>query len=417
MGAASADRRSIQLALLTLAVAAAAYAGSAVSPIQEAMRIALRLSDQQMGILQGPALAVPMALAAIPLGFLIDRYSRARLLLILTLSDVLGTVLTALATDFAVLCVGRCVVGLSSFAINPVAFSLVADLYRPHQRGRANMVVVVGQSAGVATVFALGGELLAAIGSSPLTWRWVMGALCGPLLIVALAVLWLREPERTEVILRTPTTRAALQELARYARLISPLLLGVLMAQAALGAEYIWAAPMLTRSFSLQADRVGAIMGVGLFVGGVLGSMVGGVLADLCEKSGGPPRTMSLLGGLSLLSLPAAAFALVHGATLASMLLCASITLVTAISVMGLTLVAVVIPNEIRGLCIALAMATCVLIGNGLAPVLVSVFGSELGGGTTSIGDALSYLCLTAGGIGVMAFGWGRRSFPQKARP
>ena len=67
-----------------------------------------------------------MALAAIPLGVLIDRYSRARLLWSLTVLNLLGSVWTACVTDFAVLCAARSVVGLSAFAINPVAFSLVA---------------------------------------------------------------------------------------------------------------------------------------------------------------------------------------------------------------------------------------------------------------------------------------------------
>src|SRR5882762_5168807 len=96
-------RRSWQLALLTLAVAAAAYAGNALSPLQEAMRAALSFSDNEVAILQGPALAIPMALAAIPLGLVIDRYSRVRLLLVLSIVDLLGSVLTARASHFAIL--------------------------------------------------------------------------------------------------------------------------------------------------------------------------------------------------------------------------------------------------------------------------------------------------------------------------
>jgi len=171
---------------------------------------------------------------------------------------------------------------------------------------------------------------------------------------------------------------------------------------------------MLARTFELSADSVGAIMGTGLLLGGIFGSVVGGVLADVCEKSGGPRQTMSTLCALALLSVPAATFAFVPGALSTSVLLVASVTLVTAISVMGLTLVAVVVPNELRGLCMAVSMAICVLIGNGLAPMVVSFWAAGLGGGA-AIGTALSLVCLTASGIGVVTFGLGRRVFPRKA--
>jgi hypothetical protein len=62
---------------------AGAYARTAMSPLQETMRVALGLSDNQMASLQGPALALPLMLVAVPLGVLIDSRSRVRMLLVL----------------------------------------------------------------------------------------------------------------------------------------------------------------------------------------------------------------------------------------------------------------------------------------------------------------------------------------------
>src|SRR5262245_38698972 len=76
--------RILQLSLLTLAALAGSYARITLGPLQETMRLALGLSDNHMAVLQGPALALPMVIAAIPLGLLIDRYSRVRLLFVLT---------------------------------------------------------------------------------------------------------------------------------------------------------------------------------------------------------------------------------------------------------------------------------------------------------------------------------------------
>src|ERR1700729_3754127 len=95
--------RTWQMVLLVVAVSAASYAATAMNPLQETMRIALALTDKQMALLQGPAVALPMAAAAVPLGLLIDRYSRVRLLLALTAADLFGGVLTALASNFVML--------------------------------------------------------------------------------------------------------------------------------------------------------------------------------------------------------------------------------------------------------------------------------------------------------------------------
>ena len=86
--------------LLTVAAASAIYARTALGPLQETMRIALGLTDNQMAMLQGPALALPTIFAAIPLGLAIDRYSRARLLLVLTALNLFGSVFTGLCSDF-----------------------------------------------------------------------------------------------------------------------------------------------------------------------------------------------------------------------------------------------------------------------------------------------------------------------------
>src|SRR5688572_30174124 len=91
------QRRSGQLVLLALAMALAGYVRTAVSPLQEAMRVALTLSDNQMAVLQGPIIGIPVVAASLPLGLLIDRYSRVRMLIALMLLSLGGSLLTAYA--------------------------------------------------------------------------------------------------------------------------------------------------------------------------------------------------------------------------------------------------------------------------------------------------------------------------------
>jgi MFS family permease len=392
---------------------AVAYARTALSPLQESMRVDLALGDTHMALLQGPALALPVALAAIPLGLLIDRHSRVRLLLIFAVIDLAGSLLTALASSFALLFAARCLVGLTVAATSTTAFSLLADLYPPAQRGRAAMVIGVGQYAGFATAFALGGTLLGVAGTTA-AWRWAMLYLSLPLALVVCSILAMREPPRSGVVLRNPSTRTAFAELWRYRAQVAPLLAGIVMTEIMILTVLPWAAPALSRHFALSPQRIGAIMALVLVVGGVLGPVAGGFLADLSQRGAGPHRTMLTLSGLAFLCIPAGLFAVAPGIITASILLLIFMTLGNAILTAGTALFTIVVPNEIRGLCLALSGAAAVLLGLGLAPVAVSALSAALGG-PDMIGKALGSICVTASVLLAATYLLGTRYVPRSA--
>lgn len=405
--------RGLQFLLLTIAAMAGAYARTTVSPLQEAARVALSLSDNQIALLQGPALALPLVIAAIPLGLAVDRYSRVRLLLAFSVLDVAGGLLTALAHTFTILFLARCLAGLMASAISTTAFSLLADLYPPAQRGRASMVVVIGQFAGMSAAFALGGWLLAMGDSAPDSWRSVMLWLTAPLLATIATTLLMREPERTGLRVSNPSPLESYKELWHFRAAIVPLLVGVITAEIAVMALLTWAAPALSRSFALTPDHIGAIMASGLMVSGILGPLIGGMLADLCQRAGGPRRTLLMLATLAFVSAPAGVFALAPATGLASLLLIIFMTAVGAIVVTGTALFTIVVPNELRGLCVALLAGACSLFGVGLAPLTVSLLSGVLGG-PAFIGRGLALVCVAASALGAMAFLWGSRHYPAR---
>jgi MFS family permease len=400
--------RVLRTILMLAAVTAANYARVMVGPLQEAMRTSLGLSDNQIAILQGPVLALPIVIAAIPLGVLIDRLSRARLLLIFAAIDMIGSAVSSLAPSFTVLAASRGVVGLAATATPIATLSLLADLYAPTQRGRAAMLMSIGQSAGAAAAFALGGSLLTAVGRGGDGWRMVILWLALPLVPVTLSLLAMREPPRSAVLVEKPSLRSAFVELWQLRAVIIPLMMGVVMMEIALGAPGVWAASAFLRNFAVLPSHIGGIMGVAMLVSGFLGPAGGGMLADLCQKSGGATRTMSALTGVALLSIPAGLFASMPGIASASVLLVAFIALVSAGCVMGTTLFTVVIPNELRGLCIGILASVTVLFSIGLAPLAVSLLSSAMGG-PAMIGRALVVVCVSTGVIGAAMFLLGRR--------
>ena len=400
--------------LLTVAASAGAYARTTVGPLQETMRVALALSDNQIALLQGPALAVPMVICAVPLGLVIDRYSRAYLLLFLAVLEITGNVLTALASRFAFLFGARCLIGLTAFAIAPVAMSLLADLYAPAQRGRATMVMALGQVGGVSAAFALGGALLAMADARLDGWRWVMFWMTGPLIAVLFAMLAMREPPRTERGTKNPSVRQAFTELWGYRAVIAPLLAGVVIEQISAGAALVWAAPALARNFGLAPARIGGIIGTAWLVSGAVGAIGGGLLADLCQRTGGPRRTMYALSALSLLSIPACLFALMPGTPSASVLLSLLISLGAVVAVTAAALSTVVIPNELRGLSMTVLAAAGLLVGLGLAPVSVSFLSNAIGG-PSRIGEALALVGTAASVLSATVFAVGSRNLPGTA--
>jgi MFS family permease len=400
------SRRAVQFTLCTLVALSAAYARGALNPLQDALGKALLLSDNQVAVIQGPALALPFLVVTVPLGLAIDRYSRARLLFLFASLQIIGSAMTAIAHTVVALFFARCLIGFTATAIATTVFSLLADLFEEGHRGRASMIVVVGQFAGMASAFALGGVLLKNVGLTH--WRLAMGWMTVPLGLVGLMMLAMREPMRTGVALRHPTVRQTGKELWQYRAVITPTLIGIVMAQIAVAAIFTWTAPTLARSFGQPADRIGAILATALMVSGVLGPIGGGLLADYSQRTGGPRRTLTVLSGLGFLSAPIALFAVSGAVTVASILLVVFVTLITAICVIGTVFFTIVVPNELRGISMAVLASASALLGDGLAPLLVSGLSGHLEG-ASSMGRSLAAVCLTSSLIAGAMFAFGRR--------
>jgi len=400
--------RGFQFALLTAAVTAALYARTAVNPVQENMRIGLGLTDNEVALLQGLAPAMAAVIASIPVGLIVDRQSRRVLLILLCGLGAVGTLLTALASSFGLLLAARSLTGLAHAATSITAFSLLADLYQPSERGRTGMVLILGQSAGMAGAFALGGTLLSVAQTGADSWRWTLLWMGAPLVLIFFLLLRLSEPPRKNVVHQNKSLRETFRELWGYRSIVMPLLLGMVMAEIGSCAALVWAAPMLERRFGVAPDRIGIIMSSIVLVGTVLGSVGGGLIADRAQRNGGPRRTLLLLSYLALLSAPAGLFAAAGRIAQTGLLLATFLMLVSAIIVMVLALATIVVPGEVHGVCLASMIGANTLFGVALAPLLVSVLSNAMGG-ANMLGSALALVCAPTGLFGALFFTLGRR--------
>ena len=403
-------RRGYQLLLLVAAATSASYGRTLLSPLQETLRTGLALTDNEISIIQGPALALPMVVLSLPLGLIIDHWSRRQLLLILALGVLAGSIATGFATTFPALLVARSLVGFCAFAVNPTVLSMLADLYPPTLRGRTGMTIAFGQLGGMAVAFALGGVAAGYSDQHGFSVRQSFIWLSIPPLCVLATLFATEEPPHTRSDPTGSTLSGSLAQLWHYRASITPLLVGIVAAEVALGALLVWTAPSFSRSLSLKPESVGILMASVLVVSGTIGPLAGGTLADRCHRTGGPRRTAATLAALAFISIPAALFPVLETTPLAVVVLVTYVTVASSICVMGAALFTVVVPPDLRGLCLALLSGTCVLFGNGVAPVAVSLLSPALGGGP-SIARALAIVCLATALVGTFMFSIAARYF------
>lgn len=407
------DKRIVQLLLLALALWSAMYCRSALAVLQETMRVSLGFSDNQMALLQGAAMALPMALCSVPLGVLADRFSRARLLRVIVALMPLSCALSAVASQFVTLFLTRCLAGFCAAGVLILAFSMVGDLYLPHLRGRASMVLASAEILGAPASFAFGGWLLVTLG--PIRgvsgWRWVLLVMAGLLLPVLMLMCWLREPVRRERRLEKPPLVVLWPRLWRYRAVALPILLARGMVWLADGAVFVWAAPSFSRRFHLPADRLGAIMGGVLLVSGLAGPALGGPLADYCQRHGGPRHTVRVMAGIASLSIPLAFFNFFPNVIAAAAVMAIFLVLGFMIATAGVSLSIIVIPGELRGSYLGVTFVVGSVFFVGLAPLAVSTLSAALGG-AQMIGQALALVCAVASSIGGVVFALSSRFFP-----
>ena len=404
------------LLLLAITVASGSALQGAFSTVQEAAKADLHLTDTKLGLVQGLATSIPLAILSVPLGLLVDRVHRIRILIVMAMGWVLGSVMTAYTQSFALLFVARMLAGLGATTAITVAISVAADLCPPAQRGRSMLILTLGKWLGTASAFALGGWLFGRFGVTPIAglapWRGVHLALALGAGVAILPLLLLKEPARSERTSLAPLPIGAVFT-ALWARrgFLVPLFggqVGVVMADAAAA---IWAAPVLTRTYGLTPDQFAGWMGLVIFGSGVTGSILGGLSADWGVRSG--KRGGILIGAIiaSACAIPAALFPMAPNSLWFAIALSVLLTGGTITGLITATAITVAVPNDMRGLCIGLFLAISGLVAFGISPSLVTAV-SGLLGGEAYLGTALASVGVVVSVLACWSFIVARRLAP-----
>lgn len=398
------------LYLLALAVFCGVAMQNSISPVQEAVKLSLGLTDLQSGLVQGLAVSIPVALLAIPFGRMTDRGNRVRLLVAMALTWTIGMALTAIAAGFMTLFLARMLANIGAILAIPVAISLASDLSAPEKRGRALLPLSIGKIGGQAAAFAFGGMLFGYFVNNPQAfggvepWRGVHLVFAGAGAILILPLLLIREPARREIgDAANAPLGTALRAIWERRSLLIPLFIGQVTVVMADVAAAIWAPTVLVRDYGQTPEQYAGWMGLVLLASGVVGSFIGGFAADAGHRSKLPRGILVGAVVAAVLSIPGAFFPLMADTTgfallLTLLMLCGAVTgLVTA------TAIAVLVPNDIRGVCLGAFMVVGAVIGFGVAPLLVTGI-SQLLGGEGEIGLALAIATGVTSAIAAIGF-------------
>ena len=242
--------------------------------VQPLVQDEFHLTKTQIGYLTSAFLGFYM-IAAPFVGPLADRYSRK---LIIVLGAVFWsglTLLTAVTHTYGELLVRHTLVGVGEATFVTIAPTFVADLFSEDRRGRILGVFYLAIPVGSAAGYLLGGHLAPIYG-----WRFPFYVAAIPGFVLALAVLFLKEPERGQFdSLKETPERGTILGLARNPAFLTATL-GMAFMTFSLGGIQVWMPQFLfsERHYSLESANL--MFGIIIVVDGIIASLAGGWLGD-----------------------------------------------------------------------------------------------------------------------------------------
>ena len=242
--------------------------------VQPLVQAEFHVSKEKIGLLTSAFLGFYM-IAAPFVGPLADRYSRK---LIIVLGAILWsglTLLTAVTHNYTELLVRHTLVGVGEATFVTIAPTFVADLFHENVRGRILGVFYLAIPVGSAAGYLLGGYLAPHHG-----WRFPFYIAAFPGFVLALVVLFLKEPPRGQFdsLKETPERGTILGLFRNPAFLTSTL--GMAFMTYSLGGIQVWIPQFLYSERHFTLEKANLMFGIIIVIDGILAALAGGWLGD-----------------------------------------------------------------------------------------------------------------------------------------
>ncbi len=246
----------------------------AVAVLIEPIKKALLFSDTEAGLITGLAFALFYAVLGVPIGRLADSHNKVTLLVVCFLLWSGATALSGTVTSFTGLFMARLLVGVGEAGCLPASFAIISERFTVHQRPLVISIFHAGGRLGTALGMAgagIAGELFG--------WRTTLiavGAIGVPAaLLVAMALRGESARQPRKVDRAQGVSLATILRVPGFVHLITAI---SLTSFATYGITQ-WLPTFLVRSYGATLGAAGAWSGATTGVGGILGTLAGGLAA------------------------------------------------------------------------------------------------------------------------------------------
>ncbi|MDB5968032.1 MAG: hypothetical protein JWQ90_482 [Hydrocarboniphaga sp.] len=369
------------LSLLVLVYAFHHMDRQVVTLLLEPIKREFLLSDTQLGFLAGLSYAISFGIAGIPLGLLVDRVHRVRLLSVLLTVWSGLTALCGFAGGFASLVIARIGIGAAESGGTPTNVSLIADYFKRKDRPTAMGIYYMGTQIGTIIGFAV-----AAIVAQKYGWRagFLVAGIPG-LLLMLLVLTTIKEPRRgdadedQEVPAASRSAPVAASSLGQTLGFIWSqrsqvhTMTGIVIAMAVTAGMGAWLAPLMIRLYGINLKTAGLTLALGVATFGALGSFVGGMLASRVgtRNVANLPKLTALATALTV---PTALLGILGGSLPLTIVGFAAQHFFNAMIVStGYALSLELTRSTMRGTTMALLQVLCNVCGYGFGPQFVGL--------------------------------------------
>ena len=249
-----------------------------LSMLVEPIKQEFQLSDGQMGLIAGLALAIFNAGAMVPVGMLADRINRRNLICLCLCIWSAATAMGGMVTNWGQLLLTRVVVGAGEAGGGPPSLSMIADRFPPEKRSTAASLFYVTAPVGGILAVGVGGWIATHYG-----WRMtlIMAGIPGVLLALIL-LLTVREPQREGSGAAVSQARSTFRDTIAFmwrSRSLFHLGIAICLVSFVISAISAWTPAYLVRSHGMRLDQIGFFLSIAHFLG-LLGAVGGGMLSD-----------------------------------------------------------------------------------------------------------------------------------------
>ena len=369
-----------------------------LSLLVKPVRHDLAITDLQMSLLLGVAFALFYAVCGLPIGWLVDRFSRRWILYFGISFWSIATIACGLSQTYSQLFLARMALGLGEASLGPAAHSIIADTFPKRQLATAMSVYTGGAVLGTGGSILLGGLAIGYLShysaldipflGSVRSWQAAFIILGVPGLVLAFAAFLIGEPSRAHLRKKAAPLRPFL--LMRWKVLVCFAVAFAGYAVALYG-TFLWMPSHMERHFGWSAGRAGPVLGAVNLIAVSIGTIGGGIIVDKLATRGHKDAPLRVFFAAIALGAPVGAVGFLLDDPRGFLICVAWLELLT-FSYVGYAAAAIqaISPPSLRGRMAGFYLLALALVGNGVGPLLIAFLAEHLFHDPAKLGDAVA---------------------------